>query len=321
MMDSAKVEEANDPESYAAQLTMQQTIVLMTSVMSGENKTLLVTMLNDSTKIFEQLKKKIASQPQAQDFLIGIQATFLSIIGTQYQEIGEYTAALNSYHQALLLYEQLEQTQAKSMPASSTFSELMKSQLYQTALVGKATPLKDMGTTLVRLDKKPEAIAAFQKALKLFQDLKNKQSQGTVLVELGKVQRSSKQYQAAIDSFNQALTINREFGAIVNEANTRLEIARTERDRNNLIAAQAQIETSIQLIETEPPSLSQSSSLSEQKQFTAYIELASYFSTRQYFYDFYIDIIWSNLKNLSQSSKIVKYCNFFSSIPNGFYAN
>lgn len=309
MSNSTTAKGVEETQNYESQLSLQQTMILLESTINRGNKTLIIRTLNDSMKIFEAIKKKMLAQPQLKDvpqlrdYFIGFQANFLSVLGAQYREIGENETALNLHHQALLLYQQLEQSHIKSIPANSDSKNFQVFQLYQTALLGKASTLKEIGTTLVNLDRKPEAIAAYQKALKLFQDLKDKREQGLTLVELGKAQRNLNQYQSAVESFDQALIIWREFGAIVNEANTRLEIARAERDRNNLTEAQSQIEKSIQLIETEPPPLYESNSLSEQKQFRAYIELASYFSARQYFYDFYIDL----LMQLHQQSANQRY--------------
>ena len=205
-------------------------------------------------------------------------------------------------YKSLLAWQELEKSQSKSQTSpskrpnntDSLNSVLNLSNQAQIASSFKADIFKEIGVTLFKLDKKLEAIDSYQKALKIYQKLNDKYNQASILVEIGNVQRSLGQYQQAINNYNQALAIWRELKNVLAQANTRLEIAKAERDRNNLAESRTQIETAIELIETEPPPLDtpvKAASLSEQKQFKAYIDLASYFSAKQHFYDFYVDLL------------------------------
>lgn len=216
-------------------------------------------------------------------------------IGKNYNLIGNKQKALEIYNQALQNLQDLkiseiepeskEQVndinQAKDL--LTFFGDYIKSML-----------LNETGNILADLDKKQEALSIYQQALKLSELTGEKQVQASILDGLGSVYYSLNKYEEAIDSYNQALKIWHEQGNSLAEANSQLGIARVERDRNHLYAAKAQIESAIQLIESQPrPSEIDYSpnTRTEQHTFKHYINLASYFSAKQNYYSFYIDLL------------------------------
>lgn len=216
-------------------------------------------------------------------------------IGKNYNLIGNKQKALEIYNQALQNLQDLkiseiepeskEQVndinQAKDL--LTFFGDYIKSML-----------LNETGNILADLDKKQEALSIYQQALKLSELTGEKQVQASILDGLGSVYYSLNKYEEAIDSYNQALKIWHEQGNSLAEANSQLGIARVERDRNHLYAAKAQIESAIQLIESQPrPSELDYSpnTRTEQHTFKHYINLASYFSAKQNYYSFYIDLL------------------------------
>ena len=128
-------------------------------------------------------------------------------------------------YRALQIHRKFEQPRPQSKPSSlSKVIDAQKAYYKSLAQSFKANTLREIGTTLVSLNRRVEAVDSYRKALKLYQNQNDKSSQALTLVEICKVQRSLKQYQHALESCNQALSILQQFRNLVEEAKTRLEI-------------------------------------------------------------------------------------------------
>ena len=275
-------------------MAYSQLFNLLPLLLREDDKNVIIGMLNDFLKILEPIQKKLSQEVQLDNPFIIFNAILFDTIGVKYREVGQNEEALNMLYRALQIHRKFEQPRPQSKPSSlSKVIDAQKAYYKSLAQSFKANTLREIGTTLVSLNRRVEAVDSYRKALKLYQNQNDKSSQALTLVEICKVQRSLKQYQHALESCNQALSILQQFRNLVEEAKTRLEIAKTERARNNLVKAKTQVEAAIQLIETEPPPVEseQASPLSTQKQFKSYISLASYFSAKHYFYDFYVDLL------------------------------
>lgn len=291
--DMASYSRKQTSEDDKDQMAYSQLFNLLPLLLREDDKNVIIGMLNDFLKILEPIQKKLSQEVKLDNPLIIFNAILFDTLGVKYREIGQNEEALNMLYQALQIHRKFEQPRPQSKPSSlSKVIDAQKSYYKSLAQSFKANTLREIGITLVSLNRRVEAVDSYRKALRLYQSQNDKNNQALTLVELCKVQRSLGRYQQALESCNQALSILQQFRNLVEEAKTRLEIAKTERARKNLISAKTQVEAAIQLIETEPPPVeSEQVSLSTQKQFKSYISLASYFSAKHYFYDFYIDLL------------------------------
>ncbi|MBW4582072.1 MAG: CHAT domain-containing protein [Tildeniella nuda ZEHNDER 1965/U140] len=240
----------------------------------------------DRSKLFQKLENTFFDQ------FLGL--SFYSL-GEKYNDLGEKQKALEIYQQALqkLQYLNISEINPESEEQASDVNKI-KDMLTTLARSAKALVFKAIGDILADSNKNQEALIAYQQALNLLQIEGEASSKASALYSIGKVYHSLFQYQQALDSYNQALIIWSGLGNQLEEANTHLGIAHVKRDLNQLYAAKNQIETAIQLIEQEPSPNASTSSLSstdEQRKFKYYISLASYFSAKQNFYDFYVDLL------------------------------
>lgn len=271
-----------------------------TLIVNPNDKQLLTSLLDQWWQILQTIEKpQFDSSTKFQQienifFEVVFNLNF-SIIGNNYNQLGEKQKALKIYHRVLQKLQSLKisEIQPESEEQVTAINEI-KDMLNLLVKQVKIQVLKDMGGILSEFGKKQEALDVYKQALKLLQITGERSIQASILDAIGKVYHSLEKYKLALDSYNQALKIWAELGNQLAEANTRLGIATVERDRNHLDRAKTQIETAIELIEREPPprdtDFSQTSR-DEQRKFQYYISLASYFSAKQHYYDFYVDLL------------------------------
>ncbi|MBW4636600.1 MAG: CHAT domain-containing protein [Iphinoe sp. HA4291-MV1] len=269
-------------------------------IFNQEDKQLISSLTEQWLNILKNLKKP---QPDGSVLFQQIESIlfeeFLSLslysIGKTYNQLGDKQKALEIYYQIVSRLKSLQISEIK--PESE--EQIKDVNEFKVALDFFARQIKaqifnDIGGILAEFGKLQEALEAYQQALKLAQINGEISIQASVHDAIGKVYHGLKQHQMALDSYNQALIIWSKLGNQLAEANTRLGIASVERDRNRLYSAKIQIETAIRLIEREPLPNDADSSQSptdEQRQFRYYISLASYFSAKQNYYDFYVDLL------------------------------
>jgi CHAT domain-containing protein/cytochrome c-type biogenesis protein CcmH/NrfG len=227
-------------------------------------------------------------------------ATLLSKLGNAYSQLGEKQQALNSYKKVLQLWQDGSANNA-----------------------GQADALYSIGKVLSDLNQKEQAMDSFNQALSLWQRLRDNSRQADTLNLIGQTYTDLGQYQPALDAFNQALQLSG--GASSKAAESYLGIAKVERQRGNLQQAQTSIEAALKSIESpqstsinrerfnyslsannlesETPRLiltlvlpyyqQRSPDLSSTKPnaYKSYIDLASYFASKQKYHEFYIDLL------------------------------
>ena len=227
-------------------------------------------------------------------------ATLLSNLGNAYSELGEKQQALNSYNKVLQLWQE-------GSPNNQ----------------GQADVLYSIGKVLSDLNQKEQAMDSFNRALSLWQRLRDVSRQADTLNLIGQTYADLGQYQPALDAFNQALQLSG--GDSSKAAESYLEIAKVERQRGNLQQAQTSIEAalnsiespqssstsrerfnyslSVRNLESETPRLILALELPYYQQrppdpsstqsnvYTSYIDLASYFASKQKYQEFYIDLL------------------------------
>jgi CHAT domain-containing protein len=231
-------------------------------------------------------------------------------IGKNYTLIGNKQKALEIYNEALqnLQYLKISEIEPESKEQVNDINQA-KDLLSFFGNHIKSMLLNETGNVLADLGKKQEALSIYQQALKLSKLTGEKQVESSILDGMGNVYYSLNKYEEAIDSYNKALKIWHELGDSLAKANSQLGIARVERDRNRLYAAKSQIETAIQLIESQPrPSeiAPTPTGGSEQRRFKHYIDLAAYFSAKQSYYSFYIDLLMRLDKKFPQYQYVIQ---------------
>jgi CHAT domain-containing protein/Flp pilus assembly protein TadD len=219
----------------------------------------------------------------------------LSGLGYVHDELGEKQIALQYYHQALRLY------QAKGIKMGETTLLLKIGEVhhslgdnqealdyYQRALsIGQvaddprvhARTLNDLGMAYHSLGKKTEALEYFERALALSRTSSDRRWEAYTLNNIGHVHDAVGEKQRALYYYKQSLPLSRAIGDHVEESLTLYHIARVERDRGNVSEARAQMEASLEAIE----SLRTKVASQELR--------ASYFASVRQRYDFYVDLL------------------------------
>jgi CHAT domain-containing protein len=183
------------------------------------------------------------------------EAFTLQTIGRAYDGLGERQKALDHFNQALALF------QAVGDPN------------------GQAAALNSLGVTHSAAGEKQKALGFFERAAQLAQTLGNRRGEAYTLTNIGLIQDFLGEKQKALDYYRQSLALFQAAGDREAEARSTYYVARIERDQGNLDAAWARLETALGLIE----SLRTEVSSQELR--------ASYFASRQDYYQFGVDLL------------------------------
>ncbi|MBD2412854.1 hypothetical protein FACHB389_05845 [Nostoc calcicola FACHB-389] len=237
--------------------------------------------LNKALNIYKQIKDK----PR--------QAITLGFIGTIYETAGKYDESLKSYEQALSLLNK-ESYQSEILTLQGMVRTYYSLKNYPKALetAEKALALsKDKGkyeetrslsvlsnVYFSKGDYK-QALENYQKVLESFQQLGLLPEKADALSDIGMTYTLSKQYQQAIDTFNEELKLRRILIDKTGEAQALYNIAINQRNLGKLEAALSNIQTTINIVENIRGNV-QSDELR-----------TSYFATVQNYYKFYIDLL------------------------------
>jgi CHAT domain-containing protein/predicted negative regulator of RcsB-dependent stress response len=223
------------------------------------------------------------------------EAITLSNIGEVYRSLGEMQKALEKYNEALPLRRMMGDR--SGMAATLTgIGEVYRSlgewqkalEKYNEALplrqmvgdrIGMADTLTGIGATYRSLGEMQKALEKYNEALPLSQMVGNRGGMADTLSNIGEVYRLLGETQKALEKYNEAMLIIRAIGARRGEAQTLLRIAQAEQKRGNLTQARQSLEQAINIIESVRADISSQ-------------ELrASYFASRQEFYQSYIDVL------------------------------
>ena len=124
-----------------------------------------------------------------------------------------------------------------------------------------------------------KALEKYNEALPILRAVGDRSGEAATLNNIGLVYQSLGETQKALEKYNEALPLRREVGDRNGEATTLLGIARVEQKRGNLTQARQTIEQAIGMIE----SLRTNIASQELR--------ASYFASRQEFFESYIDVL------------------------------
>src|SRR6266542_696240 len=129
------------------------------------------------------------------------------------------------------------------------------------------------------LEEKRKCIEKYQEVLELYQRAGASREEAATLNDIGWVYESLGEMRKALEKYNEALPIRRGVGDRNGEAATLLGIARAEQKRGNLTQARQTIEQAISIVESVRASIGSQ-------------ELrASFFASRQDFYESYIEVL------------------------------
>lgn len=121
--------------------------------------------------------------------------------------------------------------------------------------------------------------------------------------QLGKAYAANQQNALALESYNRALPLWRKANQILQEADTHWEMAIVQRQQGDLAQAKTQIETAIDLIESEEAQINYQQQKQGQQQqetnpppqksspYKSYVNLVDYLASKQNYYGFYIDLL------------------------------
>lgn len=241
-------------DAYAEALPLWQAV----ESLRGEAVTLsnlgsVYRSLGEMDKALEFFNQSLARARAARDRRI--EGTTLNNIGTAYKELGNQQKALDFFKQALELQQVVGDRR------------------------GEANAVTNLAGVSVSLGERPKALEFYGQALKLWRAVGDRSGEAGVLHSTGQVFYEDGDKEKALGFFKQALSLRRSVLDQTGEAATLYEIAGVERDSGRLSEARRQIEAALAIVENLRTKIA-SPDLR-----------ASYFSTVQQYYDFYIALL------------------------------
>jgi CHAT domain-containing protein/tetratricopeptide (TPR) repeat protein len=264
---------------------------------SGEAITLsnigaVYSVLGDAQKALETYSETLPIFQELGDR--SSESNVLNNIGSIYSSIGEIQKALDKYNKALLINQAVGEPSLKASilnnlgQAYKSSGEMRKAlEKYNEALPifraignrkGEADTLTNIGIAYT-LGEPQKALEKFNEALPIRRDVGDRRGQAETLHGIGIAYQSQGETQKALEKFNEALPIRRGIGDRSGEATTLLGIARVEQTRGNLTQARQTVEQAVGLIESQRTNI-----VSQELR-------ASYFASRQEFFETYIDVL------------------------------
>jgi CHAT domain-containing protein len=218
--------------------------------------------------------------------------------GEQYYSRGKYQESLNYYHAALkILLEEAKNENDQSLQGQSDKLNNINKQAY---LLSKIAQIH------WKLGEISPALDFFQQALTSFQTTENFQGQIDTFIFLGQIYLNSNQYEKAITYYNQGYQVSKKAQDPSSEARVLFEKAVVKRIQSNYIEAKRLIEIALNRLEFQRcvgqdnqeklvrgacPEILTPFSETKSIRFKSYINLASYFESKQKYYEFYIELL------------------------------
>ncbi len=176
-------------------------------------------------------------------------------IGAVYRSLGEMRKSLDIYNEALLISRELGNREIE------------------------AANLNGIGMAYDSLGETGKALENYNEALQISRAIGTRRLEASILHNTGQVYNSLGETEKALEKYNDALPTMRAVGDRYGEAAILLSIARVEQKRGNLTQARQSIEQAVSIVESTRADLNSP-------------ELrASFFASRQDFYDAFIEIL------------------------------
>jgi tetratricopeptide (TPR) repeat protein len=223
------------------------------------------------------------------------EAVTLNNIGSALRSLGEMQKALEKYNEALPLRRAVGDRRGEAPILHNIgdvywqLGEMQKAlEKYNEALTieravgdrsGEAATLHNIGAVYRSLGEMQKALEKFNEALPLRRAVGDRSGEALTLNNIGLAYDSLGETQKALEKYNEALSLRRAVSDHNGEAVTLLGIARVEQKRGNLSQARQTIEQAIGLIESLRTNV-----VSQELR-------ASYFASRQEFFETYIDVL------------------------------
>jgi CHAT domain-containing protein/tetratricopeptide (TPR) repeat protein len=225
----------------------------------------------------------------------------LASIGFLYIRLGDYEKALQYYNQSLALCRSLgirdgEHTALSNLGTiHDRIGELPKALEYYTQAQALAVPLKNrsgeasnlagLASVYNRLGDRQKALEYYDQALKIRREIGDQYGESYTLLGIGVLYAQLANPPKALEYFNQALTLARSIGDRLGEAANLYQLARIQRAHHQIAEARSEIEAALNVVE----SIRTKVSLADVR--------ATYFASRQEFYDFYIDLLMQSYES------------------------
>jgi CHAT domain-containing protein len=223
------------------------------------------------------------------------EADTLSNISGVYLSVGETRKALEKYHETLPIYRAVGDRRGEAgtlnnigvayrllgetRKALDIFNEALPIRRAVGDRRGEAITLNNIGESYRLLGEKQKALDTFHEALPITRAVGDRTGEAGTLNNIGVAYLSLGETQKALDMHDEALPIFHAVGDRNGEANTLLGIARVEQKRGNLTQARQAIEQAVSLVESLRTNIAG-------QEFRA-----SYFASRQKFFETYIDVL------------------------------
>jgi CHAT domain-containing protein/Tfp pilus assembly protein PilF len=249
--------------------------------------------LGEAQKALEKLNEALPLRREVGDR--GGEAGTLTNIGLVYYSLGETRKALEKYNEALALSHAVGDRRVEAITLNNiglvyrSLGEMQKAlEKYNEALpifrtVGDrsemATTLDNIGEVYQSLGETQKALEKYNEAMPLKREVGDRWGEAKTLNNIGAVYNALGEMQKVLEKYNEALLTFQEIGDRNGEATTLLGIARVEQKRGNLTQARQTIEQAIDLVESLRTNI-----VSQELR-------ASYFASRQEFFETYIDVL------------------------------
>ncbi len=249
--------------------------------------------LGDQQKALDYYNQSLPLRRQVGD-KAGEAAT-LNNIGRVYSALGDQQKALDYYNQSLPLRRQVGDKAGEAVTLNNigaVYSALRDKQKALDYLnqslplrrqvgdkAGEAVTLTSIGAVYSDLGDQQKALDYYNQSLPLRRQVGDKAGEAVTLTSIGAVYSALGDQQKALDYYNQSLPLMRQVGDKAGEAATLGNVTELERNRGNLNEALTQMEAAIEIIEKLRTNVA-----SQQLR-------ASYFASRQAYYELYIDLL------------------------------
>jgi CHAT domain-containing protein/Tfp pilus assembly protein PilF len=234
------------------------------------------------------------------------EAQTLNQIGEVYLLLGEMQKALEKFGEALPIRQAIGDRRGESdtlydigmayrlsgemRKALEKYDETLSISRAISDRHGEAATLNNIGAVYWSLGEMQKALQKYNEALPIRRAVGDRGGEATTLNNIGRVYYALGETQKALEKYNEALPLSRAVGGSNGEADALLGIARIEQKRGNLTQARQLIEQAIGLIE------------SLRTNVVSQGLRASYFASRQEFYETYIDVLMQMHKQKSAAS-------------------
>jgi CHAT domain-containing protein/Flp pilus assembly protein TadD len=225
----------------------------------------------------------------------GQEAVTLNHIGRVYWSFGETQKALDKYNEALpitqsigdrnfesqILYNigAVYQSLGEMQKALDKFNEALPIRRAMGERESEADTLSNIGAVYQSRGETQKALEKYNEALPISREVGDRIGEAIILNNIALDYDLLGEIQKALEYYNDALLLRRAVGDRTGEAYTLLGIARVEQKRGNLAQARQTVEQAIGLIESLRANI-----LSQELR-------ASYFASKQEFFETYIDVL------------------------------